>query len=256
MTSSSVRRAIERSALAILVAAVAPLGWAAVVTTAEQTLTFDTLTNTDLGSDTSIIRSGYGEFNSGTVHFGGFNWAAGAAPVGVANSRDPTLNPGAIGFANGAVSTPGGVLNVAYKRSSAASSTIASLSGKFVFRGAFFTAVFNPPDIGLPTNTVQTLTLQAVSGGDVVSQTITLNAFSPVALSVDWAGTDGTGIDSLVLTTNVTDGSTTFAPLQWVMDDFRYAVAVPEPSSTLYLLVGMGLLCAIGARRLPKRAPH
>jgi hypothetical protein len=65
--------------LAILLAVAVPLGWAAIVTTPEQTLTFDTLTNTNLSSDTSIITSGYGEFDSGTVHFDGFNWAAGAA---------------------------------------------------------------------------------------------------------------------------------------------------------------------------------
>ena len=254
MTNSRAWRAIQRLGLAIFLVAAAPLGWAAIVITPEQTLTFDTLTDTNLSSDKSIIPSGYGEFDSGTVHFDGFNWAAGAAPVAVANSQDTAINVTAIGFANGAVSTPGGVLNVAYKRSSAASSTIAALSGKFVFRGAFFTAAFNPPAIGLPANTIQTLTLQAVSDGNVVSQdTITLSAFSPFALSVDWAGTDGRGIDSLRLTTNVTSGGTSFAPLQWVMDDFRYAVvAVPEPSSALYLLAGIGLLCAIGARRHPR----
>jgi hypothetical protein len=254
MTSSRVRRAIQRSGLTILLAAAVPLGWAAIATTPEQTLTFDTLTNTNLSSDTSIIMSGYGEFDSGPVHFDGFNWAAGAAPVAVANSQDTAINKTAIGFANGAVSTPGGVLNVAYKRSDAASSTIAALSGKFVFRGAFFTAAFNPPAAGLPADAVQTLSLQAVSGGNVVSEdTITLNAFSPVALSVDWGGTDGRGIDSLRLTTHVTSGGTAFPPFQWVMDDFRYAVAVPEPSSALCLLAGMGLLCAMGARRHLKR---
>jgi hypothetical protein len=136
--------------LAILLAAAVPIGWAAITTTPEQTLTFDTLTDTDLSSDKSIIPSGYGEFDSGTVNFNGFNWAAGAAPVAVANSQDPAINVTAIGFANGAVSTPGGVLNVAYKRGTAASSTIAALSGKFVFRGAFFTAAFNPRLLAFP----------------------------------------------------------------------------------------------------------
>ena len=70
-----------------------------------------------------------------------------------------------------------------------------------------------------------------------------------LALSVDWAG----GIDGLRLTTKVTNGSTIFSLLQWVMDDFRYTVAVPEPSSALYLLAGIGLLCTIGARRHLRR---
>ena len=63
MISSRARRAIQRSGLAILLAVAVPLGWAAIVTTPEQTLTFDTLTNTNLSSVTSIITSGYGEFD-------------------------------------------------------------------------------------------------------------------------------------------------------------------------------------------------
>jgi hypothetical protein len=249
MNRFSVWRVVGRSGLVIFIAVTASVGWAAVVTTPEQTLTFDTLTNTDLGTGGSIA-TGYGSFVSGSVHFSGFDWAAGAAPVGVANSHDDALNGFAIGFANGAVSQP----NVAFKRGNAGSSTIEPISGKFVFRGGFFTAAFDPTDIGLPANTVQTLTLQGISHqlsapDDVVSQTITLSASAPVALSVDWSGSDGKGIDSLMLTINVTDGVTVYSPLQWVMDDFRFAVAVPEPSSALYLFAGVALLCAIGARR-------
>ena len=60
------------------------------------------------------------------------------------------------------------MLNVAYKRGTAASSTIAALSGKFVFRGAFLHGGLQSLGYWPSRDTVQTLTLQAVSDGKVV----------------------------------------------------------------------------------------
>lgn len=254
MIWSNVRRAIECVGLAVLFASTWQAGFAAIVISPPQTLTFDTLTNTNIDHVTPI-ETGYGHFDSGSVHFQGFDWATGPAFIAVANSQDPAINPSAIGFGNGAVSLP----NVAYKYGAASSSTIVPVSGRFVFLGASFTAGYDLSNANnfpnYPSDSVQTLTLASMSGGNtVVSQTITLNASSPFALSVNWAGPDGTGIDSLVLTTAVTSGSAGLPALPWVMDNFRYAVvAVPEPASALYLAAGVTLLVMLALRRNSRR---
>ena len=169
------------------------------------------------------------------MHFAGFDWGQ----IAVAEAGDGTLHPLAVGFERG-VTSPS---SVAFNAGGAASVSLLSLSGPFVFVGAKFTAWFNLADLGLAGGS-QTLTIEGWNGTNrLFEETGTLSAFSPLDFSAP-----ALGIDRLVLRTDVTFSGQGTKPLQWMMDDFQYGI-VPEVGPMFQLGAGLPMLFAFSQCR-------
>ncbi len=205
---------------------------AASATVSVRTLGFDTLT-----AGSATVPLGYGAFDDGVTQFAGFDWSNG--PVAVANRNDFTLNPFAIGFQNGVSSGD----NVAFNFGGAGSVSIDAISGSYSFVSARFTAWFDLAAFGMPGG-VQTLSLQGWSHGNLLYQdSLTLTPFAQSVVAENWSG-----IDRLVLNTEVNFQNQVRRPLQWMVDDFQYSV-VPEADAVLQLAVGCLMLGAYWLRR-------
>lgn len=84
------------------------------------------------------------------------------------------------------------------------------------------------------------VTIDLYSGNRLVASTATLNlSDAPVFLASNYAGL----VDRLVFRSN--------DPANFVMDDFTFASAVPEPGAAVLTVAGLGLMAFVARRRRP-----
>lgn len=145
----------------------------------------------------------------------GFDWnnmsTVGPKQVGLQNT----------GYGKGVVSAK----NVAFNDYGDVTGSISLASGTFTFESAYFTAAW-----------LKGLKLNIIGFNDGVqkyAQTLTLTDKKSQLFTANWSG-----IDKLTFTTYIDE--CTDKGRQFVMDNFKFASAVPEPDTWALMIAGFG----------------
>jgi hypothetical protein len=128
---------------------------------------------------------------------------------------------GNTGYGKGVISPK----NVAFNDYGLKQASVSVASGTFTFESAYFNAAW-----------IDGLKLTIVGFNDGVQkykQTLTLNTKKPQLFEANWGG-----IDKLTFETYIND--CTDKGRQFVMDNFKFASGVPEPSTWAMMIVGFG----------------